>query len=229
MICIARTLGAPDSVPAGSTERSASIGSDLGAQVAGHRGDDVHDVGVGLDGHERLDLDRAVLAHPAEVVAAEVDEHDVLGALLLVLEQLARRCARRPRRRRRAGASRRSAASRRAGRETVSSGSGLAPATWKSPKSRKYMYGLGFTVAQAAVDRERLDRHLRRPALARARPGRRRPRGRTRRSARPSPRTAARSMFERNSGIARPGERGGAGTGPARRSRTSAIVSRAAA
>ena len=25
MICIARTLGAPDSVPAGSTERSASI------------------------------------------------------------------------------------------------------------------------------------------------------------------------------------------------------------
>ena len=30
--------------------------------------------------------------------------------------------------------------------ETVSSGSGLAPATWKSPKSRKYMYGLGFTV-----------------------------------------------------------------------------------
>ena len=28
---------------------------------------------------------------------------------------------------------------------TVSSGSGLAPATWKSPKSRKYMYGLGLT------------------------------------------------------------------------------------
>jgi hypothetical protein len=26
MICIARTLGAPESVPAGSTERSASIG-----------------------------------------------------------------------------------------------------------------------------------------------------------------------------------------------------------
>ena len=27
---------------------------------------------------------------------------------------------------------------------TVISGSGLAPATWKSPKSRKYMYGLGL-------------------------------------------------------------------------------------
>ena len=28
---------------------------------------------------------------------------------------------------------------------TVRSGSGLAPTTWKSSKSRKYMYGLGFT------------------------------------------------------------------------------------
>ena len=28
---------------------------------------------------------------------------------------------------------------------TVSSGSGDAPATWKSRKSRKYMYGLGLT------------------------------------------------------------------------------------
>ena len=47
----------------------------------------MHHVRVGLDGHERVDLDRAVLAHPAEVVAPEVDEHDVLGALLLVGEQ----------------------------------------------------------------------------------------------------------------------------------------------
>ena len=35
-----------------------------------------------------VDLDRAVLAHPPEVVAAEVDEHHVLGALLLVGEQV---------------------------------------------------------------------------------------------------------------------------------------------
>ena len=28
---------------------------------------------------------------------------------------------------------------------TVSTGSGEAPATWKSMKSRKYMYGLGLT------------------------------------------------------------------------------------
>ena len=31
---------------------------------------------------------RAVVADPAEVVAAEIDEHDVLGALLLVALQL---------------------------------------------------------------------------------------------------------------------------------------------
>ena len=88
---------------------------------------------------------RAVLAHPPEVVAPEVDEHHVLGALLLVGQQL----------RRRSRAS--SAASAPRGRVpaigrvetwrpvTVSSGSGEAPAIWKSMKSRKYMYGLGLT------------------------------------------------------------------------------------
>ena len=37
---------------------------------------------------KRSTVDRAVLADAAEVVAAEVDEHHVLGALLLVGEQL---------------------------------------------------------------------------------------------------------------------------------------------
>ena len=43
---------------------------------------------VPLDGHEVDDLDGARRADPAEVVAREVDEHQVLGALLLVGEQL---------------------------------------------------------------------------------------------------------------------------------------------
>ena len=43
-----------------------------------------------LDGHELLDVDRAVGADPPEVVATEVDEHHVLGALLRVLGELAR-------------------------------------------------------------------------------------------------------------------------------------------
>ena len=44
---------------------------------------------VALDLHAALDLDRARLAHAAEVVAAEVDEHHMLGAFLRVGEQLA--------------------------------------------------------------------------------------------------------------------------------------------
>ena len=104
----------------------------------------MHHVAVGLHRHEVLDLDGAVLAHAPEVVAPEVHEHHVLGALLLVLEQLAGDAdvllgvgAARPRAGDRARGDPRP--------DTVSSGSGLAPATWKSPKSRKYMYGLGLT------------------------------------------------------------------------------------
>ena len=94
---------------------------------------------------KRSTVTDAVLADAAEVVAAEVDEHDVLGALLLVGEQLLGDARVVLDASRRAGACRRSGASRRGGRCTVSTGSGDAPATWKSRKSRKYMYGLGLT------------------------------------------------------------------------------------
>ena len=57
------------------------------AQRPGDAADDVEDVAVGLDDHQLVDLDRPVLADPAEVVAAEVDEHHVLGPLLRVGEQ----------------------------------------------------------------------------------------------------------------------------------------------
>ena len=42
-----------------------------------------------LDAHELGNGHAAVPADPAHVVAAEVHEHEVLGALLLVAEQLA--------------------------------------------------------------------------------------------------------------------------------------------
>ena len=58
------------------------------AHVADHRRHDVHDVGEALDRTELDDPDGARLADPAEVVAAEVDQHHVLGALLLVADQL---------------------------------------------------------------------------------------------------------------------------------------------
>ena len=98
--------------------------------------------------------------------------------------------------------------------ETVSSGSGLAPGDLEVAEVQEVHVRAGVHGAQAAVDRERLDRHLAPTSAGWARPGRRRPRGRTRRCARPSPRTARAPCCERNSGIARPGERGGAGTGP---------------
>ena len=82
--------------------------------LAHDRADDVGDVAVVLDLHQLGDLHAAEAADAAEVVAAEVHEHEVLGPLLLVGEQLAGDgvvASRRPA----AGACRRSAASRRAG------------------------------------------------------------------------------------------------------------------
>ena len=62
--------------------------ADVLAQRPRDLGDDVDHVRVGLDLHQPLDVHAAVLADAPEVVAAEVDEHHVLGALLLVGQQL---------------------------------------------------------------------------------------------------------------------------------------------
>src|SRR3546814_9653732 len=58
------------------------------AQGTGHLAGDVHDVAVALD-HELLaDLHRAWLGDAADVVAAQVDQHQVFGPLLRISEQL---------------------------------------------------------------------------------------------------------------------------------------------
>ena len=93
MISIARTFGAPDTVPAGNVARSASNASLPGASVAGDVAHDVHDVAVVLDLHELVDADRPRRRDAAQVVAAQVDEHDVLGSLLLVGEQVGAQAA----------------------------------------------------------------------------------------------------------------------------------------
>ena len=59
-------------------------GGELRAELPSIVADQVHDVRVALDVHEICHLDGAVFADAADVVAAEVDEHDVLGAFLLV-------------------------------------------------------------------------------------------------------------------------------------------------
>ena len=87
MICIARTFGAPDRVPAGSIAAQRVEGGDSFTEPTGDARDDVHHVAVVLDDHESSTLTPAVLAYAADVVAAEVDEHHVLGALLGIGEQ----------------------------------------------------------------------------------------------------------------------------------------------
>ena len=59
-------------------------------QLAGdHRGE-VVDLGVALQAHQLWHLDRAALADAAEVVAQEIDDHHVLGAVLAAADQLRR-------------------------------------------------------------------------------------------------------------------------------------------
>ena len=122
-------------------------------------------VRVGLDGHERVDVHGAELAHAAEVVAAEVDEHHVLGALLLVGQQLlGDRLVVVDRRAARAGAGDRPRRDVAAGDRDQRLGRGaddLEVLEVEEVHVRRRVDG-----AQAAVDRERLDRHLGRPALA---------------------------------------------------------------
>ena len=88
MISMARTFGAPLTVPAGNVARSTSTALASSREVAGDLAGEVHHVGVTLEHHQLFDLLGAELHHPAHVVAGEVDEHDVLGALLRVLGQL---------------------------------------------------------------------------------------------------------------------------------------------
>ncbi len=48
----------------------------------------MHYVGIPLDDHKLGDADRAVLTYAPQVVAPQVDQHHMLGALFRVREQL---------------------------------------------------------------------------------------------------------------------------------------------
>ena len=48
----------------------------------------MHDVAVALDHHLLGDLDRADLGDAADIVAREIEQHQMLGALLGIGEQL---------------------------------------------------------------------------------------------------------------------------------------------
>ena len=88
MISIARTFGAPLTVPAGSVARSTSIGPRPGTSVAGDLRREVHHVAVALQRQQLVDVYGAEPGDAADVVAGQVDEHHVLGALLGMFHEL---------------------------------------------------------------------------------------------------------------------------------------------
>ena len=90
MISIARTFGAPETVPAGKPAESAATTSTSSRSSPSTLRDDVHDVAVALDEEAVGDLHRADLGDAADVVAAEVEQHQMLRALLRVGEQFGR-------------------------------------------------------------------------------------------------------------------------------------------
>ena len=104
---------------------------------------------VALDGQELADPDRAVAGDAADVVAREVDQHDVLRALLRVGEELAGvRLVLVPRAAARAGPRERAhldAAVLLADQPLGDEPTSVAP----SPASRRNMYGEGFTTRRA--------------------------------------------------------------------------------
>ena len=84
MSCIARTFGAPESVPAGKMLRSASRASRPGLQARLDVAHQMENVAVALDLHVLGHGDRPGPSHATEVVAAQVDEHHVLRPLLRI-------------------------------------------------------------------------------------------------------------------------------------------------
>ena len=88
MISMARTLGAPDTVPAGNPAISASTASCFALELSLHIGHDMHDLAVIFEEEAVGDAHAADLRDAADIVAAEVEQHQMLGALLGVGEKL---------------------------------------------------------------------------------------------------------------------------------------------
>ena len=88
MISIVRSFGAPVIEPPGKQARTHSTAAALGFELAGDRRDHLVHGRVGLDHHQVGDADAVDVADPAEVVAQQVDDHQVLGPGLFVAGQL---------------------------------------------------------------------------------------------------------------------------------------------
>ncbi len=220
MISIARTLGAPETVPAGRPASSADSASWPSASAPVDVRDDVHHVAVALDDELLVGVDRADPRHPADVVAAEVEQHQVLGALLGVGQQLGleRRVLGRGR------AARPGAGDRADGDHAVldpHQDLGAGADHLEAAEVEVEHVGRGVGAPQRAVEREGRQVEVQPPALATAPPGRCRRRGCSRGRSRPwrgRPRawcsTPARRPARRRRGRARPPAARGRGRAP---------------
>ena len=88
MICIARTFGAPTSVPAGKAGRKQIERIAPGGKLALHAADDVHHVTVALNGTIGIHAHAAGARDPAQIVACQINQHHVLGIFLGIGQQL---------------------------------------------------------------------------------------------------------------------------------------------
>ena len=57
-------------------------------ELAHHVADDVHDMAEALHGHHHGRLDRAEFAYPAQIIAGQIHQHDVLGPLFGISQQI---------------------------------------------------------------------------------------------------------------------------------------------
>ena len=87
MISIARTFGAPVIDPPGNAARSRSSASVPGLELADHGRDQMMDGGVALEREQLGHAHGAGRADARQIVAHQVDDHQVLGAILGALGQ----------------------------------------------------------------------------------------------------------------------------------------------
>ena len=76
-------FGAPETDAGGNVAAKISAHVTPGASVASNGRDQVHESWVLLKLTQRRDVDTAGSCDPTEVVAGHVDDHDVLGPVLL--------------------------------------------------------------------------------------------------------------------------------------------------
>ncbi len=154
--------GAATACRPGRPTRSASSASSSGCEPRLDVRHEVEDVAVALDLHVLADGDGARPRDPPEVVAAEVDEHHVLGPLLRVALELLGEERVLGRRRRRAAACRRSGGSSAGRPRPGGAAPGSAPTTSNVGRPDEEQVRARVDPAERAIEPDPVERAARR-------------------------------------------------------------------